>query len=124
MLDRPPRWYTIDSGDRALITREIVVAAMSATLEAPTPVQQFIRDSFDSLFFRLGHFEQYLESGLVADEDIQAITDFYVARMAIDKATYTAYLQDVCRNKIVFRLLKRFKAWTEAAQPTQPTTIG
>ena len=121
MLEGTPRLYTIDGTVRESVTRDLVVAALTKATMVPSPVHYFIRDSFDSLFFRLGHFEQYLDSGLVEDKDIEDITDFYVARMADDKPVYTAYLRDVCRNRVVFRLLGRFPVWYNANPQTEPT---
>lgn len=119
MLDWSGRKFTIDKDTEANITREEMLVALRVSHRPPqngfSVIEGFIRDAFDSLFYRVGRFEHSITSKLVEFEDIEYPMAYYVKKLSENRPVFETYLKTYeFIHALAF--LERFEAWRKASK--------
>jgi len=101
------------------------VLALRITTPAPTDKEIFLRDCFDAWFYWMAVIEQYLQNGLIREEDIAYPSDYYVRSLKEDADLYSAcqaYIRHYRLSPKIEQFMKRFSgASTGSATAAEAT---
>jgi hypothetical protein len=113
MLDSPSREYSPKEGKILTVATDDISAALDPAAHVPGETDEFIRDSFDTLFYFMAMFEHYISSGLIRPDDVAYPMEYYVPLLARHYRAVSAYLDkyDLWRAR---KFLERYPAWHDA----------
>lgn len=113
MLDSVERDYELTKEHTATISQSDVLRVLrDSNIHSAEAI--FIRDSFDSFFYRLGVFEHFINEELIEFKSIKFPTAYYVLKLAENKGVYERYMIDF-HFDLGMKFLNRFNEWKTAS---------
>jgi len=113
MLDWDGSSFEIANGVTEKISFDEMIRALRTEDTNFSKKEEFIRDSFDGLFYHLGMLQHYVARELVEFEDVSHPIDYYVKLMAPNQQVYGAFLKTYGFHRTE-KFMDRFEDWSRA----------
>ena len=110
MLDWSGRSYKLPNGEDQTVKWNDVYRALRTEDLNFTLTEVYIRDCFDSLFDDFERVEQFINSGLIAFDDVGPAIEYYVSRMSREQNIFEDFM-GVYEFEDAIDFCRRFPAW-------------